>query len=218
MKWKSQIPIEATRIAAISVAVAEDWEKIAKRGLDQHPVGHVADATADPVAEGGQEAWIIAEPFFGIGENAGVKFGFAFRQRLEDARQHVHAAPCNAPGDDCAERPCGDAECPREREDARADHGTHDHAGQNEQRKLLLSFARHRFTPGFADERGVCGGADARTTLEIASLTGETTDVACGRGDFEAAIGFWRHFYSVLELLTMLTCNTQNCKSEPNCR
>ena len=44
------------------VALTEDGEECAERRLDQDPVGYVADASAGPVAEGGEEADIGAEP------------------------------------------------------------------------------------------------------------------------------------------------------------
>ena len=73
------------------VAVAEHREERAERRLDQHPVGDVADAAADPVAEGRQEARIVAEARLRVGEDAGVEVGLALGQRLEHAGQHVHA-------------------------------------------------------------------------------------------------------------------------------
>ena len=105
MKWNSQMPTEATDDRDHRVAVAEDREERAQRRLDQHPVGDVADAAADPVAEGRQEARIVAEAGLGVGEDAGVEIGLALGQRLEDARQHVHAGAGDHPGDDRAERP-----------------------------------------------------------------------------------------------------------------
>ena len=97
MKWKSQMPIEATMIARDRVAVAEDREERAERRLDQDPVRDVAEAGADPVAEGRQEAQIVAEAGLGVGEDAGVEIGLALGERLEHARQHLHAAAGDAP-------------------------------------------------------------------------------------------------------------------------
>ena len=131
------------------VAVAEDREERAERRLDQHPVGDVADATADPVAEGRQEARIVAEAGLGIGEDAGVEIGLALGKRLEHAGQHVHAGAGDAPGDDRAERAGRVAEGSRQGEDARADHRSDDHGGQCEQRELLQRFRRHALSRQF---------------------------------------------------------------------
>jgi hypothetical protein len=126
------------------VAVAEHGEEGAQGRLDQHPVGDVADAAADPVAEGRQEARVVAEARLGIGEHAGIEIGLALGQRLEDARQHVHAGAGDQPGDGGADRPGGAGEGARQREDAGADHAADHHHGQREQRELLGGLRRHR--------------------------------------------------------------------------
>ena len=92
MKWNSQMPTEATTMATTVLPSPNTGKERAERRLDQHPVGDVADAAADPVAEGRQEARIVAEARLGIGEDAGIEVGLALGQRLEHARQHVHAA------------------------------------------------------------------------------------------------------------------------------
>ena len=104
MKWNSQMPIEATRIAAIVLPSPKTGKERSERRFDQHPIGNIADATADPVAEGRQKARIIAEAGFRISKDAGIEVRLALSQRLEHASQHVHAARRNAPGDDRAER------------------------------------------------------------------------------------------------------------------
>ena len=54
------------------VAVAEDGEEGTQRRLDQDPVGDVADATAYPVAEGGQKARVVTETLACIGIDTGI--------------------------------------------------------------------------------------------------------------------------------------------------
>ena len=57
MKWKAQMPISETTMAVTRAAVPEDLGKEApQRRADQHPVEDVAEAAAEPVAEGRQEA------------------------------------------------------------------------------------------------------------------------------------------------------------------
>ena len=132
------MPSEATAIAIDGVAVAEDREERAERRLDQHPVGDVADAAADPVAERRQEARVIAEARLGVGIDAGVDIGLALGQRLEHARQHVHAGAGDEPGDHGAQRPGRLGEGARQREDAGADHPPTTIAVSCNARHLLL--------------------------------------------------------------------------------
>ena len=129
-KWNDQMPIEATAIAADRVAVAEDGEERAQRRLDQHPVRHVADAAADPVAEGREETGVVAEALAGVGIDAGVDVRPALGQGLEDPRQHVHAGARDEPGDDRAQRAGGVGKGAWQGEDARPDHSADDHRGQ----------------------------------------------------------------------------------------
>ena len=95
------------------VAVAEHREERPQGRLDQHPIGDVADAAADPVAEGREEARIVAEARLGVGKDAGIEVGLALSQRLKHAGQHVHAGPSDQPGNDRAHRPGGVGEGPR---------------------------------------------------------------------------------------------------------
>ncbi len=104
-------------------AVAEEiGEETPEGRADQHPVEHVAQATAEPVTEGREEAHIVAKARLGVGEHAGVDVGPPLCQRLEHPRQHVHACAGNRPGDDRAKRPCRGGEPARQVEDAGADH------------------------------------------------------------------------------------------------
>jgi len=83
-----------------------------ERGLDQHPVRHVADAAADPVAECGKEARVIAEALFGVDEHTGVEVRLALRERLKHACEHVHAYARHEPRDGGTNRPRRIGECP----------------------------------------------------------------------------------------------------------
>jgi hypothetical protein len=117
------MPTEATTMA---VTVPEDREEGAERRLDQDPIGYVADAAPDPVAEGREEAGIVAEAGLGIGIDTGIEIGLALRQRLENAGKCVHAARRDAPGDDGAKRSGSLAEGARQRKYAGANHRSDD--------------------------------------------------------------------------------------------
>ena len=119
------------------VAIAENGEEGAERRLDQDPVGDVADTAADPVSESGEKAGIVAEAGLGIGKHAGVEIGLALRQRLEHARQHVHAAAGDEPRDDRAHRPGGIRKGARQGENSRTHHAADHQQGECGQRQFL---------------------------------------------------------------------------------
>jgi hypothetical protein len=100
------------------VAAFVGRKELAERGADQHPVEHVAQHAADPVAEGRQKAHVVAEAGLGVGEHAGVDVGALFGERLEDAGQHVDPCAGDGPGDDGAERAGRGPEPGRQVEDA----------------------------------------------------------------------------------------------------
>ena len=115
------------------VAVAEHREEGAEGGLDQYPVGHVADAAAHPVAERGQEAGVVAVAFPRVGEHAGVQVRLALGKELEHAGEHEqHAGARDHPGDQRAQRAGGAGERARQGEDAGTDHAADDHRGEVE--------------------------------------------------------------------------------------
>ena len=120
-------------------AVAEDVGKeAAERRADQHPVEDVAEDAADPVAEGRQEAHVVAEPRLGVGEDAVVDVRPLLGQRLEHARQHIHAGARDRPCDERAERAGRRREPAGKVEDPGPDHRADDHGGQRGERQFLL--------------------------------------------------------------------------------
>lgn len=86
------------------VAVAEDWKECPEGRLDENPVGDVANAAPDPIAEGGQEAGIVAEACPRIDINTCIEIGLALGKVLEHAGKRVHAARRDAPCNDGSER------------------------------------------------------------------------------------------------------------------
>ena len=113
------------------------WKEPAERRGDEHPVEGVAEATAEPVAEGRQEADIVAKARLRVGEDAGVDVRPLLRQSLEHARQHVHAGARDRPCDEGAEGARRRREPAGKVEDARPDHRADDHRGERGKRKFF---------------------------------------------------------------------------------
>jgi len=90
------------------VAVAEHRKERAECRFDQHPIGNVADATANPIAECRQKSGIVSKTGFRISVNTGIDFRLALGQHLEHAGERVHAARCDSPRDDGAEELCAE--------------------------------------------------------------------------------------------------------------
>jgi len=119
------------------VAFAEDREKPSQSRFDQDPVGNVSDAAPEPVAERCQKAGVVAEACSGVCIDACVEIGLTFGKHLKYARQRVHAACCNHPGDNRAERAGCCREGARQREDPGAHHRPDNHRGQRPEREFL---------------------------------------------------------------------------------
>ena len=120
-KWKSQTH-RGEEYRRHRVAIAEDRGKAPQCRFDQNPVGDVGDAADEPISESREKAGIGAESGLGVGVDAGVKFGLAFRQNLEHPSERVHAEPGDRPRDKRTEWSGRDAEGARQREYASDNH------------------------------------------------------------------------------------------------
>jgi hypothetical protein len=118
------------------IAIAEDREERAQGGFDQHPIRHVADAAADPVAERGKEPGVVAEALLRIGEHTGVQIRLALGQQLEYAGQGVHAQAGDQPRHNSTQWAGGTGEGSREGENTCADHAADHHGGKLRARHL----------------------------------------------------------------------------------
>jgi hypothetical protein len=85
------------------------------------------------IAKCRKEPEIVAKPGLGIGIDAGIKIGFTLGERLEDARQRVHASRGDGPSYNRTKWAGRGGEGSRQRENARADHRSDHHGGQREE-------------------------------------------------------------------------------------
>ena len=83
MKWKVQMPIRDTMMAVSVLPPPKIGKEGAERRADQNPVEDVAEAAAEPVAEGGKKSHVVAKAGLGVGKDAGVDVGLAFRRAPE---------------------------------------------------------------------------------------------------------------------------------------
>ena len=120
------------------VAVAEGRDQGADGRHDQHPVGHVADAGAGPVAERGEEPEVLAEAGLRVGVDARRR-GRACARRGSGRRRRASACRCRrsvqairAPATpvSCAKR-SGSEKTPA------PDHGADDHRRHRGEGELL---------------------------------------------------------------------------------
>ena len=123
-------------------------ERTPRASADQHPVEDVADARADPVAEGRQEAQIVAESSFCVGEYAGVDVGPLSASDWNTRASMYMPVPAIGHAMSAPKGPVARREPAGQVEDTRADHRADDHGDQRRKRQLLhVRRTRQPFLP-----------------------------------------------------------------------
>ena len=117
-------------------------KEVAQRREQQDQIGDVADPRGHPVAECRCEADVVTEAGAGIAVDAAVDVGLALGQGLEDKRQHQHSEAGHNPPDQQWSGRCAARHLGGQREDAAADHRSHDDRGQRGQAESRLRGTR----------------------------------------------------------------------------